>query len=125
MRIVVDGNDGTGKSTLVTALAPFGYDVQDRGVVAKMTDDPTIVPPTDAFYIILDAPVGVCRERLALSGKDLNEKYHTVADLTYYRERFLEVIKRLPHAALVDASGTPEQILQKVLGVIQAAKIVS
>jgi len=124
MKIVVDGNDGTGKSTLVASLVNLGYEVQDRGDATKMTDDPTLAPSTNVFYIVLDAPVAVCRERLAAEGRDLTEKYHTVEDLTYYRERFLEVAKRLPRATLVDASGTPEQVLKKALEAIRSTEIV-
>ena len=124
MKIVVDGNDGTGKSTLVTMLRTLGYEVQDRGDATKMTDDPALVPSPDVFYVVLDAPVAVCRERLATAGKDLSEKYHTTEDLAYYRERFIEVVKKLPRSALVDASGSPEQVLEKVLVVINSAEIV-
>ena len=119
MKIVVDGNDGTGKSTLVASLRSLGYEVQDRGIATKMTDDPTLAPPTDDLYVILDAPVEVCRQRLAAARRDLNEKYHTVADLQHYRERFLEVARRLPGATIVDASGSPEEVLGRALSAIK------
>lgn len=39
MIIVIDGNDGTGKSTLVEKLRKDGYNVQDRGIPTKLTDN--------------------------------------------------------------------------------------
>jgi thymidylate kinase len=120
MRIVVDGNDGTGKSTLVAALRGRGVEAADRGLPTKMSDDPTLAPGEDELYLILDAPVEVCRERLRRGGKDLAERYHTVDDLTHYRERFLE-IARLPQARLIDASGTPAEVLDEALRALDAA----
>ncbi|MBI3632485.1 MAG: hypothetical protein HY225_03490 [Candidatus Vogelbacteria bacterium] len=88
LMIVVDGNDGTGKTSLVVGLNGSGYKAQDRGIPTKMTDDPAVKPKDDEYYIILDASVDICQERLASAGKDLTEKYHTVADLIKYRELF-------------------------------------
>ena len=83
MKLVVDGNDGTGKSTLVARLRDLGYDVADRGVPTKMTDDPSVCAVEGEVYLILDAPVEVCQARLAKAGKNLEERYHTVADLRH------------------------------------------
>lgn len=111
MIIVVDGNDGTGKSTLVERLRKDGYCVQDRGIPTKLTDDPSVKPNSDEFYIILDAPVEVCRERLKTAGRDLNEKYHTIKDLTYYRKRFRNVVEQLgDYATLIDADKNIEEV---------------
>jgi thymidylate kinase len=122
MRIVVDGNDGTGKSTLVAALRGRGIEAADRGLPTKMSDDPTLAPAEDELYLILDAPVEVCRERLDTAGKDLAERYHTVDALTHYRERYLE-IARLPQARLVDASGTPAEVLDAALRALEQAGV--
>ena len=90
--VVVEGNDGTGKSTLVAALAARGFVVRDRGLPTKMTDDPALRPTAEQraseLYLILDVPVAVSRERLAKAGKDLEERYHTVEDLSRYRRRY-------------------------------------
>ncbi len=115
MIIVVDGNDGSGKTTVVELLRESGYEVRDRGAPTKMTDDPSVKPEEGVRYLILDVPVEVSRQRLARAGKDLNEQYHTVADLTHYRQRFLEVAAGLPNASLIDASGSPQQVLQQCL----------
>lgn len=100
-KIVIDGNDGTGKTWLVSELKRHCIDAQDRGIPTQMTDDDSIQPNEDEFYIILDAPVETCRERLKKAGKDLNEKYHTVEDLTHYRKRYLEVAIKLGTQAII------------------------
>ncbi|MBN2496288.1 MAG: hypothetical protein JXR96_16970 [Deltaproteobacteria bacterium] len=120
MTVVVDGNDGTGKTTLVAALRECGHAVRDRGKPTEMTDDETVEAPADDVYLILDAPVEVCRTRLAQAGKDLSERYHTVEDLTYYRGRFQEVAAALPRCAVVDSSGTREETLARALEALEA-----
>lgn len=112
--IVVDGNDGTGKSTLVAALSALGYEAQDRGLPTRATDHglPATVPQGED-YLILDAPEAVSRERLARAGKALDESWHTLESLTHYRARFREVAAALG-VSLVDASGPPGSILAAV-----------
>jgi thymidylate kinase len=123
MRIVVDGNDGTGKSTLVRRLAALGYDVADRGIPTKMTDDDAIRPREDEFYLILDAPVIICRERLRKAGKDLAERYHRIEDLMHYRRRFRAVAARLPRSALIDAIGNEADVLARCMAALASAGI--
>lgn len=103
-RVVVDGNDGTGKSTLVAALRRAGYDAADRGAPTKRTDDPSYPAREGEVYVILDAPTDVCLARLRAAGKSLDEPYHTRADLDRYRARFLAVALELPRCAVVDAA---------------------
>ena len=117
-RIVIDGNDGVGKSTLVRALLKLGYDVSDRGIPTTMTIHPDVKPRDDELYIILDAPVETSRERLAQAGKDLTEQFHTVEDLTHYRQRFLDVAKVLPNCHVIDATQTAEKVLEECLSTI-------
>ena len=113
--IVIDGNDGLGKSTLVKRLGELGYKVADRGMPTKATD--TGVPehlPMGERYVILDAPIEVSRARLEKAGRDMNEKYHTVEGLTHYRQRFKEVAEQLG-VPLIDASGSPDDVLYATL----------
>jgi ATP phosphoribosyltransferase len=113
--IVIDGNDGLGKSTLVERLKAFGYRVADRGMPTKATDDGIPDVRNDGeTYVILDAPIEVSRARLEKAGKDMNEHWHTVKSLTHYRQRFQEVAKQLG-VPLIDASGSPEDVLLAVL----------
>jgi thymidylate kinase len=116
MIIVVDGNDGTGKSTLVNKLIKKGYEVKDRGIPTKLTDNPSLKPNSNEFYVILDAPVEVCSERLKQAGRDMTEKYHTLEGLTHYRQRFLDVAKQLQgYCIVIDASKNPDEILNNTL----------
>jgi ATP phosphoribosyltransferase len=113
--IIVDGNDGTGKTTLVASLAAMGYEVRDRGLPTKATVDgmPDTIPE-DEVYIILDVPEELSRARLEKSGKDLNEYWHTPEALTLYRAKFREVAEALG-VPLIDATGTPEEVLSTVM----------
>lgn len=113
--VVVDGNDGTGKSTLVTSLKKLGYSVKDRGLPSLMTEGSELIVPSDEIYIILDVPISVSQDRLRAAGKDLEEKYHTLSDLEHYRKKFLEVSKLIPRCTVVNAKGSPEIVLNTVL----------
>lgn len=93
-RVEVDGNDGTGKSTLVADLARYGIEAQDRGRMTKATDDDSVQPEEGVLYIHLDAPASICQERLRAAGKDLSERYHTIEDLRHYEARFKAVAAR-------------------------------
>src|SRR3989339_216044 len=93
MKIIIDGNDGVGKSTLVLSLKDLGYEVSDRGLPTIMTDDPNTELKQNEIYIILDVSVEISQKRLLEAGKDLNERYHCLDDLKYYREKFLEIQK--------------------------------
>ena len=118
--IVIDGNDGTGKSTLVAALKELGFKVKDRGLPTKLTDYPqTPKEKAEELYLILDLPVSKCQERLLEAGKDLKEQYHTKEDLTYYRRRFISVAKTLKRCKVVDASGSKKQTLKRALAAIE------
>ena len=123
-RIVIDGNDGTGKTTLIAALKRLGIDAQDRGEATLMTDHLEMEPRPHAIYLILDCPVEVSRARLKSAGKNLDEKYHTVEDLTHYRARFLDVAKRLPRHAIIDTSGTFEATLAACLEALKRFEVI-
>lgn len=111
--VVIDGNDGTGKSTVVARLRALGIDARDRGVPTKMTDNPSLTPVAGEIYLILDVPVEVSRERLAKAGKNLEERYHTVSDLEHYRTRYRAIATALPRCEVVDGTGTPEDVVAR------------
>ena len=83
-----------------------------------MTDGKKLKFPKNEIYIILDAPVSVCRSRLKSAGKNLKEKYHTISDLKYYRKRFLKIAKEIPRSAVINARGNQTVILQKTIRAI-------
>ncbi len=118
MKIVLDGNDGTGKSTIVALLRKRGYEVQDRGIPTKMTDDESVKPEKDELYLILDAPIEMSRARLSQAGRNLDEKYHTLEDLTFYREKFLRIAQVLTNSILIDATGSPNEVFEECLKAI-------
>lgn len=115
--IVIDGNDGVGKSTVVEKLRALGWNVKDRGATTKLTDNPgASLPESNEISFILDAPVETSRGRLQNAGRDLYEKYHTVEDLTKYRARFSEVAESHPDLfKVVDASGPVEKTLEVII----------
>jgi non-canonical purine NTP pyrophosphatase (RdgB/HAM1 family) len=117
--IVIDGNDGVGKSTVVAKLKELGWRVADRGVATKLTDDPTApLPGEKEFHFILDAPVATSQERLVKAGKSLTEKYHTETDLTHYRARFLDVATSHPAFHVIHAEGPATETLKQILRVL-------
>ncbi|MBX7221703.1 MAG: ATP phosphoribosyltransferase [Blastocatellia bacterium] len=118
--IVVDGNDGTGKSTLAAALRALGYEVQDRGLPTKATDEgiPEVLPENE-LYLILDVPEAVSLERLQQAGKDMTEHWHHPDVLTHYRNRFREVAAGLK-VPLIDSTGTAETVLEQVLSFLKS-----
>lgn len=116
LKVIIDGNDGLGKSTLAQSLTQLGFQVKDRGIPSLMTDDESVVCRDDEIYVILDAPIEISRTRLAQAGKNLNEKYHTIEDLTYYRQRFKDILSKLePNVIVIDASESSENVLNSVL----------
>lgn len=119
--VVIDGNDGVGKDTVAAALRerlPRGiYRVEVRGLPTKLTDQDmrlAHIGEAQHVYFILDASVEVCRARLEMAGKDLTERYHTVEDLTYYRERFLVVCGTLHNAYLVNVDRSVGDVLDYI-----------
>lgn len=124
-KVIVDGLDGAGKSTLVKTLHDLGYVVADRGNATHMVDRDDLQVEPDVFYLILLAPVDVCRARLAAAGKPMDEEWHTVDSLTHYTRRYHEIRHRLPHSAYIDSSGTQEATLRIVLKTLAENGIIS
>lgn len=118
LNVVVDGNDGTGKTTLVQRLRETGLHVMDRGLPTRMTDvsvDWAAELDPGVLFVILDCSVKTCQERLLAAGRSLDEQYHTVPDLTYYRSRFLEIASRLPNCYVANAEQDADSVFQDVM----------
>ena len=123
-KLVIDGNDGTGKTTLVKSLRDIGYVVSDRGIPSLMTDGHSICIKEDELYIILDTSVEVSQERLSVAGKNLTEQYHTVEDLTFYRKRFKDVAEQLgSNCIVVDATNNAKSVLRNVLNELKKYRL--
>lgn len=119
--IVIDGNDGVGKTTIVDKLRSLGWNVADRGVATKLTDNPNgPLPKSGEVHLILDAPVAISQQRLVKAGKSLAERYHTESDLTFYRKRFQEIASVHSAFTLIDASGTAQETLSKILFILNS-----
>ena len=127
-KIVIDGNDGTGKSTRVTELRKLfpGIRIEDRGIFSKATlndslfDDSknntfftasprerfynSIKSDNETLYVILDAYIETCQERIKARGDSLDCEFHNKEDLTKYKERFkilTDLCNDLPNVMLV------------------------
>lgn len=136
--IFVDGNDGTGKTTLVRGLreyldklervfGEFGVQLHDRGVATQATESagPHSICPSDV-YVFLDASPETSQRRLAERGADLAEEYHTLESLEDYRRRFRSIAADMErelersesasdHVLIVDAEEPPRRVLLQVL----------
>lgn len=76
--LLIDGNDGTGKTTLVNIIREYfpHVDIKDRGFLTKLTDihpDNHKLPEKIPVSIILDATIDICSERI-YKRKLFNEK---------------------------------------------------
>lgn len=119
MRVVVDGNDGTGKTTLVSRLRERGYDVSDRGLPTKATDSSTPLEPLEGdVYLVLDCAPETSQRRLASRGADLTEEFHTLESLADYRIRFMRVCAELG-GHLIDVEGTADDVLERALIILE------
>jgi thymidylate kinase len=89
MIICIDGNDGTGKSTLISKLKEImpQHEYQDRGLPSGITICEEAEPADE--YFILSCPVEVSIQRLTLAGRDMTEHWHLPETLAKYHEMFL------------------------------------
>lgn len=94
MIICIDGNDGTGKTTLIARLKELlpQHTYQDRGLPSAMTVRQT-APPAD-LYFILDCTPELSQERLRNAGKDMSEHWHQMHALAFYRHCFLQLAEK-------------------------------
>ena len=100
--IEFDGNDGTGKTYVINLIKQFFNNCifKDRGIFSKATllnkeseekmydyIDNNI--DSDTLYIILDDFPEHCQQRIQKRGDSLDEEFHTLEDLEYYRKSFM------------------------------------
>ena len=120
MNVVVDGADGTGKTTLVESLRVLGFTVSDRGAPSRMLLSEDAGWETGEVYLILDAPTKVCRARL----EPLGQPKQSAADWVRQRQGFRLAATELPHSAVIDASQTPAVTLERSLTALSRLGVV-
>lgn len=125
-KIIIDGNDGTGKTFRVNLLRKMfpNIEIEDRGIFSDKTLDDklfdynkafsinhrknfvnSIEEQKDTLFIICDASVETCQKRISERGDSLEEEYHNKKDLIKYRKRFMllaELCSELPNVMFVD-----------------------
>lgn len=122
-RIVIEGNDGVGKSTLAEALRLLGFtNVHDRGEMSKATLTPIVGPAPDTVYILLTCPVEVSHARLRFAGKDMEEEWHTLPSLKLYEGKFQDLV--VPFGAHVIKSRSLPYTLGECLKVLGVSKAI-
>lgn len=91
MKICIDGNDGTGKSTIISLLKEIYPNItfMDRGLPSAMTINENAEAAD--YYFILTCPVSVSLERLKNANRDMNEYWHLPETLTYFHGKFMEL----------------------------------
>lgn len=97
-----DGNDGTGKTYVINLIKRYftHCTFKDRGIFSKATllnktsegkmyeyIDNNI--DRDTLYIILDDFPEHCQQKIQKRGDSLEEEFHTLEDLEYYRKLFM------------------------------------
>lgn len=105
--VEIDGNDGTGKTRLVNYLIILFEDtnieIKDRGQVSRWTISPQNEEVTDdIIHIVLDCFPQTSQNRIEKRGDSLNEEFHTLQSLKYYREKYIEATKLFPFIKLIN-----------------------
>ena len=126
-KIIIDGNDGTGKTTRLVQLKRMFPNIkyEDRGIFSKMTlvdelfnrtgnyDEiqkkfhEDVQKDSSTLYIICRASSEVCQKRILERGDSIEEEFHTLDDLNKYNSRFdilVDIVKDLPNVMVVDTT---------------------
>jgi thymidylate kinase len=126
-KIIIDGNDGTGKTTRLVQLKRMFPNIkyEDRGIFSKMTlvdelfnrtgnyDEiqkkfhEDVQKDSSTLYIICRASSEVCQKRILERGDSIEEEFHTLDDLNKYNSRFdilVDIVKDLPNVMVVETT---------------------
>ena len=126
-KIIIDGNDGTGKTTRLVQLKRMFPNIkyEDRGIFSKMTlvdelfnrtgnyDEiqkkfhEDVQKDSSTLYIICRASSEVCQKRILERGDSIEEEFHTLDDLNKYNNRFdilVDIVKDLPNVMVVETT---------------------
>ena len=125
-KVVVDGNDGTGKTATINKLKALmpNIEFEDRGIFSEATLDDELfdnrknIEKEKEFYrkvansygtlfVIVDADPKVCQKRILERGDSIEEEYHNMDDLKKYRDRFwrlVDMVDRLQNVMVIDTT---------------------
>lgn len=125
-KVVVDGNDGTGKTATINKLKALmpNIEFEDRGIFSEATLDDDlfdnrkntekvkefynkVANSYNTLFVIVDAEPEVCQKRILERGDSIEEEYHNMDDLKKYRDRFwrlLEIVDRLRNVMVIDTT---------------------
>lgn len=119
--VVVDGNDGTGKTVLVERLRTLGYEAQERGAPSILADDIKVEMDPRTFALILDADPLTSISRLRQRGADLRSPEYTIDALAHYRRRYLRVARSLgpARAHVINAERSSDEVLRDAMLAIE------
>ena len=129
-RIVLEGNVGTGKSTVKVKLEGRGHRrVIERGLMTEaVKSDMMEIPNNDSstqfdLYVLLDLPEVICQQRLNESPESnkINEYTRSIEALTLYRSKYLEIAAPFK-CHVVSSCGTPDQVADRVESIINGTK---
>jgi len=125
-KFVLDGNDATGKSSVVAYLTKmYGhlYKFQDRGILTKLSDVyedslPASLPE-DECTIVLDADIDVCMRRLLNRNKS-RDKYDTYEAIFKYKNRFMRLAIKYQTYYVDTTHYTLEEVCAIVAGIVRS-----
>lgn len=125
-KVVVDGNDGTGKTATINKLKALmpNIEFEDRGIFSEATLDDDlfdnrknnekvkefynkVANSYNTLFVIVDAEPEVCQKRILERGDSIEEEYHNMDDLKKYRDRFLRLVgmvDRLQNVMVIDTT---------------------
>ncbi len=142
--VVLDGNDGTGKTLRANMLRKvLGKDlnVSERGILSEATlnDDiftveniagkpnaalqsliDTVKKKKDTLFVIIDKDVLKCQQNILERGDSIDVQFHNFTDLCVYREKFIQLTRFLSDCKNVmllmnrDAGGDCMLIWEKI-----------
>ena len=125
--IVIDGNDGSGKTYRCTELKKLfpNVEIDDRGLFSDVTLDDELFceysskgivserckkfvekveAETETLFVILMTDPVIAQKRILERGDSIDEEFHTMDDLKKYNRRFeilCEIVKDKPNVMVV------------------------
>jgi phosphoribosylaminoimidazole-succinocarboxamide synthase len=123
--VIIDGIDGSGKTTLIQRLASKykgKFVFKDRGILSNLTlthwdlwGQPDNLERDWDFYIILEADIEEAKKRLQKREKENNvkiDKWETGTNLFIFRYRFRNLAAFYGNMHLVDTTNLPIDIVE-------------